>query len=298
MVWNWGAGLINWRIKLLLQGVLTGWKNGKPKKSPTYAAQRRAGKWWGPIPAFNQLSRYRHSRARFFSQVQNEKRVRGYRHKLQQGKLQQNIKKKSQFSNKWSHNVEGTSEATNPHPSLEKVRAWPHLPQSECWEGTAIITTLLIRLFQGTRQEPARTTTCNRQKRRMQPKPWHLSWADQSKVNIAVMKAMLLWNSQLCSSGACQHCGFVDVHFSSGQSAGPSCFPRNTSAPHHQHNSWAAITLCIFMCTACNTHSFTDLGCCSWLLSYTPQQMSQSRHHSWHLRAASPNSESHLNSKL
>lgn len=41
-----------------------------------------------PIPAFSyQLSRYRHSRARFFSQVKNEKRVRGYRHKLQQGKL-------------------------------------------------------------------------------------------------------------------------------------------------------------------------------------------------------------------
>lgn len=87
-------------------------------------------------------------------------------------------KTKSQIS--WSHDGEGTSEATNLHPCLEKVRARPHLipsnlTQSECWEGTAIIPALLIRLFVGTRLEPAWTTACSTQRRRVQSKPWHRS---------------------------------------------------------------------------------------------------------------------------
>lgn len=208
------------RARLPLQGVLTGWKNGNPKKSPTYATQSREGKWWGSHSCLQLPT----------EQVQTQpcqiplkgawKCMKGYSHKLQQGKLWPNIKKKPpQLSNKSDYTMrKKNSEAPNPHPSLEKVRVWPHLAlshltQSEFWEGTAIITALLVRLFVGT------TTRSRQRRRRMRLKPWHMSWAYQGKVNITVMKAMLLWNLQLCSSGVCQHHEFVDVDFSPGQSA-------------------------------------------------------------------------------
>lgn len=200
-MWNQGAGLISCRARLPLQGVLTGWKNGNPKKPSTYAAQRREGKWWGSHSCLKLSTEevQRHSHARFLSQV-HEERMRGCRYQLQQGKLWPNIlkKKKSQFSNKSDHTM-----------GKEPVKL-----QISIITISALITALLIRLCVG-------TTTCSRQRRRrrMKLKPWHMSWVYQRKVNITVMKAMLLWNLQLCSSGACQHHEFVDVDFSSGQSA-------------------------------------------------------------------------------
>lgn len=174
----------------------------------------------GPIPAFNyQLSRYRHSHARFLSKV-HENAWKATVTSCNKGNYDQTLKKNPpQLSNKSDYTMgKKNSEAPNPHPSLEKVRVWPHLAlshltQSEFWEGTAIITALLVRLFVGT------TTRSRQRRRRMRLKPWHMSWAYQGKVNITVRKAMLLWNLQLCSSGVCQHREFVDVDFSPGQSA-------------------------------------------------------------------------------
>lgn len=52
------------------------------------------------------------------------------------GNYDQTLKKNSQLSNnKWSHDGEGPSKATNLHPSLEKAPS--NLTQFEWWEGTA-----------------------------------------------------------------------------------------------------------------------------------------------------------------
>lgn len=112
------------------------------------------------------------------------------------------------------------------------------------------------------------TTTCSRQRRRrMKLKPWHMSGGYQRKVNITVMKAMLLWNLQLCTSGVCQHHESVDVDFSPGQSAAPSCFPRKSSAHCHHHltikpgqQSPSPYSCAHYTCVT--PTPFSDLGCC------------------------------------